>query len=219
MQFQGDYLASFGPVGVSAVVNKSKVDAQLKNTGEEAQFEAFKKQLEEFSQKHRDEISGSPALRQQFHKMCQKLGVDPLQSQKSFWGQVFGSGDFYYELAMQASPELSLPPCGVHPAIEICITTRPRNAGLMPLATLVFVRCPGPALMAAFPPSSAAAFLLSVSLNGVGDSPGCLQIDPDDVEQAIRCVKGLGSGFQIVRVAAGRRDKDTHSTAALLQSM
>jgi len=30
-----------------------------------------------------------------------KPGVDPLASNKGFWAQVLGVGDFYYELAVQ----------------------------------------------------------------------------------------------------------------------
>jgi hypothetical protein len=31
-------------------------------------------------------------------------GVDPLASNKGFWAQLLGVGDFYYELAVQVSP-------------------------------------------------------------------------------------------------------------------
>jgi ESCRT-II complex subunit VPS22 len=39
--------------------------------------------------------------------MCNSIGVDPLASNKGFWAQLLGFGDFYYELAVQI--------------IEICI--------------------------------------------------------------------------------------------------
>ena len=32
--------------------------------------------------------------------MCQQIGVDPLSSNKGFWVNVLGVGDFYYELAV-----------------------------------------------------------------------------------------------------------------------
>lgn len=31
------------------------------------------------------------------------VGVDPLASNKGFWAQLLGVGDFYYELAVQVS--------------------------------------------------------------------------------------------------------------------
>jgi len=33
-------------------------------------------------------------------KMCKQIGVDPLSSNKGFWVDVLGVGDFYYELAV-----------------------------------------------------------------------------------------------------------------------
>lgn len=32
--------------------------------------------------------------------MCKQIGVDPLSSNKGFWVDVLGVGDFYYELAV-----------------------------------------------------------------------------------------------------------------------
>ena len=32
--------------------------------------------------------------------MCAKVGVDPLASNKGFWAELLGIGDFYYELGM-----------------------------------------------------------------------------------------------------------------------
>ena len=33
--------------------------------------------------------------------MCSKIGVDPLASNKGFWAEMLGVGDFYYELGVQ----------------------------------------------------------------------------------------------------------------------
>jgi ESCRT-II complex subunit VPS22 len=33
--------------------------------------------------------------------MCSAVGVDPLASQKGFWAELLGFGDFYYELGVQ----------------------------------------------------------------------------------------------------------------------
>ena len=64
------------------------------------QFEEFKKNLEDFAVHHKKEINENPVFRKQFHQMCQEIGVDPLSSQKGFWADLLGFGDFYYELGV-----------------------------------------------------------------------------------------------------------------------
>ncbi|KAJ6950472.1 hypothetical protein NC651_004208 [Populus alba x Populus x berolinensis] len=54
--------------------------------------------------------------------MCAKVGVDPLASNKGFWAELLGIGDFYYELGVQI--------------VEICLATRPHNGGLINLQEL-----------------------------------------------------------------------------------
>lgn len=41
--------------------------------------------------------------------MCVQVGVDPLASQKGFWAQMLGVGDFYYELSVQVRINLRFP--------------------------------------------------------------------------------------------------------------
>jgi ESCRT-II complex subunit VPS22 len=79
--------------------------------------EKLEQKLTEFAKKHAKEIQSDPAFRQRFLQMCAPLGVDPLLSKKSFWGQVLGMGDFYYELAVKVA--------------EVCIATRSQNGGIM----------------------------------------------------------------------------------------
>jgi len=83
----------------------------------ENQLEVFKKNLEAFAVKYKDQLKKDPEFRQYFNELCAKIGVDPLVSSKGFWGQLLGVGDFYYELGVQI--------------VEICIQTRPMNGGLM----------------------------------------------------------------------------------------
>ena len=64
------------------------------------QLMEFRANLEEFAVKHKKEISKNPVFRAQFLKMCKQIGVDPLSSNKGFWVDVLGVGDFYYELAV-----------------------------------------------------------------------------------------------------------------------
>ena len=77
----------------------------------------FKAHLEDFATKHKKAIKSDPAFRKEFVQMCQQVGVDPLASNKGFWAEVLGVGDFYYELGVQI--------------IDICIQTRPSNGGLI----------------------------------------------------------------------------------------
>lgn len=41
-------------------------------------METFKKNLQEFAQKHRKDIRKDPTFRAHFQKMCANIGVDPL---------------------------------------------------------------------------------------------------------------------------------------------
>ena len=47
-----------------------------------------------------NDIRKNPTFRSQFHEMCAKVGVDPLASNKGFWAELLGIGDFYYEIGM-----------------------------------------------------------------------------------------------------------------------
>ncbi|KAJ3031431.1 UNVERIFIED_CONTAM: ESCRT-II subunit protein snf8 [Siphonaria sp. JEL0065] len=91
--------------------------AQLKQ-----QLSVFKENLETFSIKYHNEIRSNPQFRAHFQSMCASIGVDPLASNKGFWAEVLGVGDFYYELAVQIA--------------EICIATREKNGGLIDLEDL-----------------------------------------------------------------------------------
>ena len=42
------------------------------------QMDVFKKNLEEFAAKHKDDIRKDPQFRLQFQEMCASIGVDPL---------------------------------------------------------------------------------------------------------------------------------------------
>ncbi|KAF6170366.1 hypothetical protein GIB67_012376 [Kingdonia uniflora] len=91
------------------------------------QLTTFKSQLEDFARKHKNDIRKNPAFRSQFHEMCAKVGVDPLASNKGFWAELLGIGDFYYELGVQI--------------VDICLATRPHNGGLINLQELCTLLC------------------------------------------------------------------------------
>jgi ESCRT-II complex subunit VPS22 len=83
----------------------------------------FKSTLQEFATKHRDRINQDPEFRSQFHTMCSAIGVDPLASNKGFWADLLGVGNFYYELGILV--------------IQICLQTRAATGGLLYLEDLL----------------------------------------------------------------------------------
>ncbi|KAG9456039.1 hypothetical protein H6P81_000547 [Aristolochia fimbriata] len=91
------------------------------------QLSTFRTQLEEFARKHKNDIRKNPTFRSQFHEMCAKVGVDPLASNKGFWAELLGIGDFYYELGVQI--------------VDICLATRAHNGGLINLQELCSLLC------------------------------------------------------------------------------
>ena len=62
--------------------------------------------------------------------MCSKIGVDPLASNKGFWSDLLGVGDFYSELGVQI--------------IQICLQTRATNGGIISLNELYEILCSKP---------------------------------------------------------------------------
>nr|AEQ39062.1 putative vacuolar protein sorting-associated protein 22 [Wolffia arrhiza] len=74
--------------------NVAKVKADVMKE----QLATFRTQLEEFARKYKNDIRKNPISRAQFHEMCANVGVDPLASNKGFWAELLGIGDFYYEL-------------------------------------------------------------------------------------------------------------------------
>lgn len=54
--------------------------------------------------------------------MCVGLGVDPLASNKGFWADILGVGNFYFELGLKI--------------IQICVKTRVENGGIISLNIL-----------------------------------------------------------------------------------
>nr|CAG4635599.1 EOG090X09XM [Artemia franciscana] len=99
-----------------AVIQENQLENMTKR------LEVFKKNLETFAAKHKEEIKKNPHFRKQFQEMCASIGVDPLASSKGFWSEMLGVGDFYYEIAVQA--------------VEVCIATQQRNGGLVELDEL-----------------------------------------------------------------------------------
>ncbi|EGC30026.1 hypothetical protein DICPUDRAFT_42052 [Dictyostelium purpureum] len=119
-------------VGIQAVHNQTQTQKQLQNVSDQISTEninkikeqlvIFKENLEQFAIKHKKDITKNPEFRKYFQDMCNMIGVDPLASNKGFWSQVLGVGDFYYTLGVQI--------------IEICLKYRGSNGGLMEMNIL-----------------------------------------------------------------------------------
>ncbi|KAJ3274238.1 Vacuolar protein sorting-associated protein SNF8 [Terramyces sp. JEL0728] len=119
--------------GVRGLQQQRRTREQFQKAGEEIAvqqleqmkiaLEALKNNLEIFAQKHSNEIKKDPVFRTQFQNMCAQVGVDPLVSNKSFWTEMLGFGDFYYQLSVQIA--------------QVCIVTREQNGGLIEVGELI----------------------------------------------------------------------------------
>ena len=122
-----------GRAGVAAVLKRQEEKSAFRAAGQkldenniehvEGLLRSFKETLRSFAEAHRSDINDDPQFRRYFHIMCSKIGVDPLASQKGFWAEYLGFGDFYYELAVQVT--------------EICMATREVNGGVMSMGELL----------------------------------------------------------------------------------
>lgn len=119
-------------VGIGKAIAHKQTKEQFNAVGKElaseqikqmtAQLQVFKQNLEDFAKKHRKDINKDPEIREHFQQMCSKIGVDPLASNKGFWAEMLGVGDFFYELGVQI--------------IEVCYRTRSVNGGLIEIYDL-----------------------------------------------------------------------------------
>ena len=119
--------------GIAGIQQRRDASVALRVVGEDAerqhleamraQLGRFRASLEAFALKHKAEIRADPVFRAQFHKMCANVGVDPLASNKGFWTELLGFGDFYYELGVQVA--------------EACLASKAQDGGLCELTRLM----------------------------------------------------------------------------------
>ncbi|KAI3651424.1 hypothetical protein MP228_003695 [Amoeboaphelidium protococcarum] len=96
-------------VGIAGLQKMKQDQKQLKEKGSELKqtqiedikrdLEMLKGQLSQFAVKYKKEIMSDPVFRDQFHQMCNNVGIDPLHSIKSVYNVILG--DFYNELAVK----------------------------------------------------------------------------------------------------------------------
>ncbi|KAJ3191979.1 Vacuolar protein sorting-associated protein SNF8 [Irineochytrium annulatum] len=158
----------FGKVG--SEIQKQQLD-QL-----QAQLATFRSNLEDFASKYRKDIRRDPEFRMHFQRMCSNIGVDPLASNKGFWSELLGVGDFYYELGVQI--------------VEVCLATRERNGGLIDLAELkrLVERMRGG----------------GGGKGADGSGKVVQEISEDDIARSIKNLSPLGSGIDLVTIGSRR---------------
>eukprot|EP00056_Hartaetosiga_gracilis_P015766 m.3073 g.3073 ORF g.3073 m.3073 type:complete len:241 (+) comp3197_c0_seq1:72-794(+) len=103
----------------SALGRKSKEEVAQEMV---KQIGLFKTSLEGFAKKYRRDIKKNAEFRADFQVMCNKIGVDPLASNNSFWGKLLGVGNFYFKVGVQV--------------VEACILTRGSNGGIIAIEDL-----------------------------------------------------------------------------------
>ena len=110
--------------------------------------------------------------------MCGPLGVDPLSSEKGFWGNMLGIGEFYYELAVKVA--------------EVCIASRSRNGGIISVAE-VKQTLKERGTKFNFTNSSSSSSSSKKKISGT-------KYSTQDIKTAIGKLSKLGSGFRTVMV-------------------
>ena len=98
-------------VGISGLQKKSDQKTTFRDTAQSMQssqlaqmtssLAQFRQALAMFAQQHRHDILTSPVFRLHFHRMCATLDIDPLASNKGFWAQALGIGDYYFDLGVR----------------------------------------------------------------------------------------------------------------------
>jgi len=144
--------------------------AQVENL--HAQLDQFRAALTHFATHHRADIRGDPRFRRAFQQMCASIGVDPLAGPRrgGWWEEALGLGDWQSELGVQI--------------VDVCVSTRERNGGLIELAELVRIL---------------------TRLRGLerGSSGGGGAITEEDVVRSIQALKALGAGWEVLEFGHG----------------
>ncbi|KAI5120125.1 hypothetical protein M0805_001893 [Coniferiporia weirii] len=148
---------------LSNTISRSQVD-NLR-----AQLTQFRSALVHFASTHREKIKRDPAFRHAFSQMCASIGVDPLadggarRGSGGWWSEILGLADWNLELGVQI--------------VDICVSTRERNGGLIEMAELVRL---------------------------LGKLRGSAKVTEEDVVRSIKTLKPLGAGYEVLDVG-GRR--------------
>jgi len=149
--------------------------AQVENLT--AQLEHFRGALTHFATHHRADIRNDPRLRRDFQQMCASIGVDPLAGPRrgGWWEEALGLGDWQSELGVQI--------------VDVCVSTRERNGGLIELSELVRIL--------------GRLRNLEDKGSGSGTGAGAGAITEEDVVRSIQALKPLGAGYEVLAFGGG----------------
>jgi ESCRT-II complex subunit VPS22 len=86
-------------------------------------YKDLQQNLLKYADNYRKEISTNKEARAKFSNLCQEMGIDPVVSKKSMWGNIFG--DYYNEVAVQI--------------LRLCEKTKSTNGGLIKIKELVSI--------------------------------------------------------------------------------
>jgi len=169
MQRRGVGLAAFDRQEQSkksfATLSTQISENQVENLN--SQLTQFRIALTHFAATHRESIKSDPSFRHAFQQMCSSIGVDPLAGPRKggWWAELLGLGDWQYELGVQI--------------VDICVTTRERNGGLIEMSELV---------------------RMVSKLRGVAGGG----ISEDDVVQSIKTLQPLGAGYHVIEIGGSK---------------
>lgn len=134
----------------------------------QAQLTLFRESLIRFASTHREDIRKDPNFRHAFQQMCSNIGVDPLAGPRKggWWAEALDLGDWQYELGVQI--------------VDVCVSTRERNGGLIEMNELVRIL---------------------TKLRGLEAGA----ITEEDVIRSIKTLKPLGAGYEVLEVGGGKK--------------
>jgi ESCRT-II complex subunit VPS22 len=135
-----------------------------------AQLDQFRGALTHFAAHHRADIRRDPRLRRDFQQMCASIGVDPLAGPRrgGWWEEALGLGDWQSELGVQI--------------VDVCVSTRERNGGLIELTELVRIL----------------GRLRGLESGSGTNGAGVGAITEEDVVRSIQALKVLGAGYEVL---------------------
>ena len=134
----------------------------------QAQLTQFRESLLRFASTHREDIRKDPNFRHAFQQMCSNIGVDPLAGPRKggWWAEALDLEDWQYELGVQI--------------VDVCVSTRERNGGLIEMNELVRIL---------------------TKLRGLEAGA----ITEEDVVRSIKTLKPLGAGYEVIEMDGGKK--------------
>ncbi|KAF2717054.1 ELL complex subunit Eap30 [Polychaeton citri CBS 116435] len=174
---RGVGLSAFKTASISAD-QYARHGAQLRSNHADAlanQLSVFQAALHNFSITHAKDIRSNPTFRAEFARMCNAIGVDPLagSNTRSGGGKDGSKGGSVWAKMLGSSVNDFYFELAVR-VVEVCRETRAENGGMIAIGEVRKRVEKG---------------------RGVG---GGMQVTDDDIEQALKSLKPLSGGFDIV---------------------